>query len=373
MWPTLTDNGRPRQLDEVTPRDLGVHPSRFGSEGESLYITRKADKVLDTALTDDAKRLVIAQGPRLAGCTSTLAQAAQINLAAHQVVGFVDDPRVPLRQMIEEASRWAAKGPGAVLWLDRIGPSRITELAQATAAPWPDGLWILATADSSELAGSRIPEQVNKLLDKHPVRIKLGAITQKERDDLYTRDVYAELRTVLDTRTELLMGRLMVAWGQLHEMLTLGVGDHSLDRVALLRAVTDWYRINMRRLLKHDVLVYLYWAYQRELAEQSEDAPVSIPGFAQAMEWATAAATADRPQVIDLQAIPDGQRYAPHPLLGNLGQARRWWEQAAATGHPVAAGAMDRSMLQYRFAPCCISPSLPWRDAEPERDRKPGE
>ncbi len=75
-WPART--GLPLPLREVTPRDLGVHPSRFGAEGNSPYIRRQADDLLAAPLPTTAKRLVIVEGPRLAGATSTLAQAAQV-------------------------------------------------------------------------------------------------------------------------------------------------------------------------------------------------------------------------------------------------------------------------------------------------------
>ena len=53
LWPSLAgEDGRPLRLREVTPRDLGVHPSRFGSEGNSPYIRRQADDLLADALAD---------------------------------------------------------------------------------------------------------------------------------------------------------------------------------------------------------------------------------------------------------------------------------------------------------------------------------
>ena len=109
LWLGLTgEDGVPLLLSEVTPRDLGVHASRFGAEGESPYVHRQADDPLAAALADDANRMIIVEGPRLAGATSTLAQAAQAFLPDCLVAGFVDDPRVPLEDMITEAAGWAA-------------------------------------------------------------------------------------------------------------------------------------------------------------------------------------------------------------------------------------------------------------------------
>jgi hypothetical protein len=52
------------------------------------------------------------------------------------------------------------------------------------------------------------------------------------------------------------------------------------DRVALLHAVTDWYRAQLPRLLSHDILSYLYQAYRRELAGAAPAARYRHPGSA---------------------------------------------------------------------------------------------
>jgi hypothetical protein len=135
----------------VTPRDLGVHPSRFGRDGDSLYIPRSADVVLAAALADAGSRVVISQALRLAGATSTLAQAAQSCLPDCLAAGFIDNPRVSLEDMIAQAGRW----PGD---------------PRATGA----GVWLLATLDAGEMEGLRVPEQLNALLDRHSVRVELG-------------------------------------------------------------------------------------------------------------------------------------------------------------------------------------------------------
>ena len=269
LWPSLAgEDGTPLLLCEVTPRDLGVHPSRFGAEGDSLYIRRQADELLAGALADDGKRLVIVEGPRLAGATRTLAQAAQACLADRLAAGFVDDPRVPLADMITQAGRWAAdakaKAAGAVVWLDGLSPGRFGELARVPLEDLPPGVRILATLDTGELEGLRIPEQLNTLLDQHAVRVRLRRITEQERRDLLAQDAYAALRPLLEEKEDLFLGRLMVAWEPLRAALARGGSEHAADRVALLRAVTDWYRVHVPRLLSHDVLSYLYRAYRRE-------------------------------------------------------------------------------------------------------------
>jgi hypothetical protein len=320
LWPGLAgENGMPLRLREVTPRDLGVHPSRFGAEGDSPYIRRQADELLAEALTGDRRQLIIVEGPRLAGATSTLAQAAQIHLPDHLAAGFDDDPRVPLADMITQAGRWAAdtdgQAAGVVLWLDSLSPGQFIELARVALADLPAGVRVLATLDTGELESLRIPEQLDELLDQHAGRVRLTAITEQERRDLRAQDVYAALRPVLDQDDDVFLGRLMVAWKPLRAALTRGGTEQGIDRVALLRAVTDWYRVHLPGLLNPDVLSYLYRAYRAELTGASPGSPVSTAGFRDALEWATAAPVADRPRLIDLQDVPGGQRYAPYPLL----------------------------------------------------------
>ena len=141
-------------MSEVTPRDLGVHASRFGPEGDSPYIHRQdihrqADDLLVATLGDGRKQVVIVEGPRLAGATRTLAQAAQACLPDHLVAAFADDPRVPLVDMITQAGQWAAdaatEAAGAVVWLDGLSPDRFIELARVPLDDLPLGVRVLAT------------------------------------------------------------------------------------------------------------------------------------------------------------------------------------------------------------------------------------
>jgi tetratricopeptide (TPR) repeat protein len=333
LWSDLAgEDGFPLPLSEVTPRDLGVHPSRFGRDGDSPYIPRAADSVLAAALTDAGSRVVIVQGLRLAGATSTLAQAAQSCLPDCLAAGFIDDPRVSLEDMIAQAGRWAADpraaGAGIVVWLDGLTPARLAEFARIPLGDLPTGVRLLATLDSGELDGLRIPEQLNALLDRHTVRVELGAVTDEERRALLAEDAYAALRPLLSQQDDLFIGRAMVAWEPLRAALTRGGSEQSADRVALLRAVTDWYRVHLPRLLSGDVLAPLYRAYRRELAAADADRPVSASAYSEALRWATAGPAVDRPRLIDLQDVSGGQQYAPHPLLAVLaddpGEAVAW-------------------------------------------------
>lgn len=91
------------------------------------------------------------------------------------------------------------------------------------------------------------------------------------------------------------MGRIMVAWKPLRAALTRGNSEQATDRIALLRAVTDWYRVHIPSLLNTDVLNHLYRAYRNELTSAGPDNPISAAGLRDALQWAEAAPTADHP------------------------------------------------------------------------------
>src|SRR5215471_5994075 len=162
LWPNLAaPDGMPLLLGDVNPSDLGVHSSRFDTEGYSPYIRRQVDDLLTAALTGDEKRLVIVEGQRLAGTTRTLARAAQAHLPDHLAAGFIDDPRVPLADMIAQAAQWVTdtkEAAGAVVWLERLSPDRFTEISHYPLDNLPSGVLVLATFDSAEREGLRIPE-----------------------------------------------------------------------------------------------------------------------------------------------------------------------------------------------------------------------
>ena len=261
--------------------------------------------------------MIIVEGPRLAGATSTLAQAAQAFLPDCLVAGFVDDPRVPLEDMITEAAGWAAdaheSAAGAVVWLDSLSADRFNELARVPLAGLPPRVRVLATLDTGELEGLRIPEQLTKQLDHHAVRVRLGTITEEERRELLAEDAYAALGPLLEEQEDVFLGRLMVAWEPLRSALARGGSEQAVDHVALLHAATDWYRVQVPRLLGPDVLSYLYRAYRRELTGAAHDDPVSAASYNDALQWAMTAPTADRPRMIDLQDVPGGQEYCPAP------------------------------------------------------------
>jgi tetratricopeptide (TPR) repeat protein len=272
------------------------------------------------------------EGPRLAGTTRTLTKAAQSCLPEHLAAGFIDDPRVPLEDVIAQAGRWASstqtEAAGAVVWLDSLTPERFVELASVTTDQLPPGVWVLACLDTEELDGLRIPEQVSILLERHAIRIQLRTVTDDERSALLAEGTYAALRPVLEQDGEVFLGRLMVAWEPLRAALTRGGSEQGADRVALLRATTDWYRVHLPRVLDKDILGHLYRAYRRDLTGAPLDSPVSAAAYSDALRWAMAAPSADNPRLLDLQDVPGAQRYAPHPLLAVLaddpGETASW-------------------------------------------------
>ncbi|MFI6604158.1 tetratricopeptide repeat protein [Nonomuraea sp. NPDC050536] len=331
LWPELTGgSGRPKELSEITPRDLGVHVNRFAVSGQPPYIARVADDLLAAAFTgDDGPRLVIVHGPRLAGATATLAHAVLTHLPGHyRVVAYHDDPRLSISAMIEHAARHRADRGGVVLWLDGLTPQRLAELAAIAVDQLTPGLWVAVTLADGGPQVEPLSGRPAKFLDENAVRVELRTITPIERRALESCDAYAALRPVLAEGHDVLMGRLMVAWEEIRRALA-GDGERSTDRIALLRAVTDWYRLHLdsRRLLTRDILDHLFQTYRREIAALPSDAPVPVTGYRSALKWAMTA-DSSRPRLIDLKASRSGRFYAPHPLLTvfaeDLSEPARW-------------------------------------------------
>ena len=324
----VDENGRPPLLEQVTPRQLGVRPSRFGVDGNSPYVPRDEEEALAGALRESRQRLVVVQGPRLAGKTSMLAQAAQTHLPGYCVLVFADDPRFSLVQMVAEGARWAVECPGAVLWLDDLTAGQLGQLDHALLDSLPAGLLILATVDDKRLKGFRAPEHVTQLLQDESTRVSLGAISTQERAKVRGEEVYAGLRTVLDSTDQWLMGRLMVALDQIQAVLIPGIDEESADRIALLRVVIDWYRLAMPAPLARRVLKDLYASYLRESAGSSGDTPMSAIRFERTLKWATTGSSRERPQLVDRKQTGRTSWFAPNPLLtvvaDDTGQPGAW-------------------------------------------------
>ena len=306
--------GRPLRLGEATLTDLGVHESRFSVE-QSGYIAREKDCDLVDALQEGDRRLVIVQGPRLAGTTRTLAQAAQAILPDHRVVAFTVDQRLSMAEMVQEAAQWARDWPGAVLWLDPLSGGQLEQIDQALLDMLPDGLWVLATLHAEDSVNDRVPAYVKRVLDEYAALVTLGTLTSAERAALRAEEAYDDLAPALDNDSDVLMGCLMVALDQIRDVLTPGADEAFSNRISLLRAVTDWWRVGMPDLLTRRVLIATYEDYRREVAGLGPGAAVSRTGFNRALSWATSAASPGRPQLIDVQSVSQGVQYVPHPLL----------------------------------------------------------
>jgi hypothetical protein len=194
-------------------------------------------------------------------------------------MAFHDDPRLPLQQVLEYAAHLAAgaEAAGAVLWLDGLPPERAGELADLALDTLPDVLRIAVTLTSRSDDEPPPAARLETFLDRHAVLADLAAISPAERRALRDCDTYAELRPVLDEGHDVLMGRFMVSWEEIRRALTRD-SEQSTDRVALLHAVTDWYRLGLdtHRLLTADILKHLFTQYRREIAGLAPDAPVPV-------------------------------------------------------------------------------------------------
>ena len=333
------DDHRPLLVNQVTPRQLGVHASRFGAHGDSPYIERDVDAALAETIREGSRQLVVVQGPRLAGTTSTLAHAAQTIFADFRLLAFMPDPQFTVAQLVAESRKWAAEGQGAVLWLDDITPLQLIQLNQSLLNQLPPGVWILATVHDIHLQGFRAPENVIQLLEDKAVHVVIGTISESERDRICQEQGYSGLRSALEVQSDLLMGRLMVSLDQIQSTLILGRTEDSTDQVALVRAVTDWYRVSMPAVLDERALRTLYTAYRRDIMGRAS--PASAPastGFERSLAWATVRDSRERPQLVDIATSGRATFYVPHPLLSivadDIGQQGAWpvgealWEYA---------------------------------------------
>ena len=322
----LDASGKPLPLAQLTPAQLGVYPSRFGRYRNAPYVARDADPALLAAMRAGHPQLVVVYGPHLAGATSTLVHAAQIALPGHRLVA----PRgvgVTVARMVELGRSWADRWPGMVIWLDDLSPSQFRELGEMLRDGLPDGLWILATARSRLFKGFSGPKYVKDLLHNRATVVQLGVVSQPEREALRAEKAYAILRPALANGQEFLLGKMIVAPDLIKQALSLGKTEDSVDRVALVRAVTDWDRVTMPTALDAAILKELFGAYRREIGGYEDDLPVSETSFAAALAWATTTAADGRPQLVDLTEVGHQVGYVPHPLLRVL---------AEDAGQPVA-------------------------------------
>ncbi|MFG1679981.1 tetratricopeptide repeat protein [Nonomuraea sp. NPDC049269] len=231
-------------------------------------------------------------------------------------MAYHDDPRLPVGAMIEHAARHRADRGGVVLlWLDGLVPQRLDDLAAIPLDRFTPGLWVAVTLAYGGPREEPLSGRTARFLDENAVRVELGTITPVERRALESCNAYAALRPVLAEGHDVLMGRLMVAWEELRRALA-GDGEHFTDRMAVLHAVTDWYRLHLdtQRLLTRDILDHLFQTYRREIAALPPDAPVPVTGYRSALKWAMTA-DSSRPRLIDLKASGSGRFYGPHSLL----------------------------------------------------------
>ncbi|MDQ1678080.1 MAG: hypothetical protein QOC93_3224 [Actinomycetota bacterium] len=304
--------GRPRRLAEVSVADLGVHPSRLVRTGETAtpYLPRDADAAVAAAVTG-AARLVLLSGPRLAGCTRILAEAATRLLPQVTVVVPVEDPAVGVGQLIREARRWVGRGEQVVLWLDGMSADRFRELDPGMLAWAGPGVRVFATVDAETLRGRR-PVPGNAAW------IALDVLSEPERRRLAGHERYRHLAGRAEGRP---LGEMLVTRSELNRVLRR-IDDASVDRVALLRAAADWYRIGAYGRLGESTLRMLYRAYREEL-HGGNGSP--------AAGWRTALASVSGYLTEHGQ---DGERwYVPHPLMSLVDRpiAEPLWAHLAAT------------------------------------------
>lgn len=348
--------GRPPLLGEVSPEDLGVHPTRFGRRGASPYVARAADDKLERALADDRQRVVVLHGRKLAGTTRTLARAVTTVLPSHRVLVYRPDPRQRLTDLIDDARRWAGR-PGAVLWLDEITAAQLAELDHDLVGRLPAGLRLCLPCDTTQVTGFHVPHHLTRVLREDAAVVELDVLSIAERARLRDDPTYRDLVPAIDTGTPVLLGRLLVTLDALERQLR-PTGEDGVDRVALLRAVTDWQRAGVPARLRRRDLADLHDRYRREVAGTNEAGP---SGFARALR----AAREHQPPLVERVRTRGGTHYAPHPLLAAVADdpdgAARWPVSGALWYHAehalsedvrchLALVALDRSDVAHAYA-----------------------
>ncbi|GGO72598.1 hypothetical protein GCM10012289_40970 [Nonomuraea cavernae] len=313
--------GRPLPVSEVPGWCWGMSESRFAADGEAPHIARAFDAELVDALDDAAAgtgaRLIVVQGERLAGSTHALAHAVRGRLPDWRLACFVDDPRAALPDLLGQAAAWLTPKAGVVVWLDAVRPDRLAEFTPSLLAELPPRLVVTATLHTEDVVNAdgdpaaRLASHVPGLLRACAVHLTLGLLTREERDRIAAEPAYRALRPALaDQSADLLIGRLMISLDKVRQALALGTAEQAADRVAVLRAATDWYRAQMPARLTKKALQQLWRGYRLHLGELSPRTRLPAGAFDRALAWALAPGGAARPQLLSLDRI-----YRPHPLL----------------------------------------------------------
>jgi tetratricopeptide (TPR) repeat protein len=338
-------DGIPLRLADVTVADLGVHPSPLARTGEEAtpYLPRDVDAAVAAAVTGDAP-LVVVSGPRLAGCTRTLAEAAVRLLPAATVVVPVEDPAIGVSQLIREARSWAGPGEQVVLWLDRLSADRLRQFQPDVMAGTGPGVRVFATVDAELLRG-RPP------LPPDAACVPFDVLSEAEVRRLARHRRYRHLAPHALRRP---LGQLLVTTTELERGARL-TDEASVGTVAVLRAATDWYRVGAYGRLGERTLRLLYRAYRDELGG----------GYgSSAAGWRAALASASAFVTVHEQ---DSERwYAPHPLLSLVvAQDPGWpigeplWAHLAATldgERRLDLGARCLAARDHRHAAALLDP-----------------
>lgn len=316
--------GRPPRLADVTAADLGVHPSGLVRTGEvaTPYVLRDVDAAVVAAVTGDAA-LVLVSGPRLAGCTRTLAEAAIRTLPAATVVVPVEDPAIGLSQLIREARRWASPGEQVVLWLDGVSADRLRQFDAAVLAGTGSGVRVFATVDAAALRGRAavLPDAAC---------VEFGLLSEAERRRLARHPRYRDLAGRAERRP---LGQMLVTTTEPERGVQL-TDEASVDRVALLCAAADWYRVGAYGRLGERTLRLLYRAYRDEFGGGYRS---SAAGWRAALASASGFLTEHR---------QDGERwYVPHPLLSVVAEQDLGWPVGEPLWAHLAATLDDERRL----------------------------
>jgi tetratricopeptide (TPR) repeat protein len=299
---------------DIAMTDLGVHRAQLARAASEIYVDRDIDGDVRAAVST-GQGLVLVHGPALAGTTRTVVEAVSKTRPGVRVVAFESSQTAALAYQVEQARRWkrADDYNGVVLWLDRLGGSKLFEITtELLNNAESHGVQLLATAtsDDVEAAGHLLPD------DPRLTVLRMGAVTGSERERLLTVPAFREV-TEAHADTPVLLGRLIVSLEQVERHMTPTAPDGQ-ERVALVRAVVDWYRLGVPLSLTKRHLAGLFPLYLSAvlgLANRAETDPDQLERVLQ--DGLRRRDDLDQP-LIRKHGRKRDTTFHPHPLLTAL-------------------------------------------------------
>ena len=321
---------------------------------------RDADRELDETVSS-GQTLVAVAGVVLAGRTRTLAEVARRHLSDSWFVWFNALPGVPLADLVSEARRLSRGGP-VVLWIENADLPLLSQLSAQLLDELPPGFRILITLDGGLLNSGVLPGEAAEILNAPGVCVRLGLVTNKERERLAAEPAYAKLAAMHEDEA-ILMGRMMASLNNVIEAIATPDED-AVSRAAVLHAAVDWQCAAVPKALTRDVIEELYHGgYWQQLAARKKGAAASRSRFQQAIKQLLLPSPGLGLRLLEEMYSGKVIHLRPHPLLIAVAESPErppgWvisenlWNylvQALNNDQRLAVGLNAASRADYRHA-----------------------